>query len=57
MRVVLELGLNADVKRGIDYYVENVVNARAEVDERNQYCCSRISSASTLASSRALPMN
>lgn len=35
--VVLEVGLNADIKRGIDYYTENMVLALSEVDSRNRY--------------------
>jgi len=35
--VVLELALIADAKRGIDYYIDNVVGALAELDSRNRY--------------------
>lgn len=35
--IVLELSLIAEAKRGIDYYIENVVNALAEVDSVNRY--------------------
>ncbi|MEK7384057.1 MAG: glycosyltransferase family 1 protein [Elusimicrobiota bacterium] len=35
--VVLECGLNADFKRGIDYYVDNMVDGLVEVDQRNRY--------------------
>jgi glycosyltransferase involved in cell wall biosynthesis len=37
VNVVLEAGLNADAKRGIDYYIENVVFALAEADRENRY--------------------
>lgn len=37
LNIVLELGLNADAKRGIDYYIENVVNALADLDGTNRY--------------------
>lgn|GEM_PF-1379467 len=35
--VVLEVGLNADAKRGIDYYTENMIRGLAEADARNRY--------------------
>ncbi len=35
--VALEVGLNADVKRGIDYYTENMIRGIAEVDNSNRY--------------------
>lgn len=37
LSIVLETGLNADFKRGIDYYVDNVVDGLAEVDRANEY--------------------
>lgn len=37
LEIVLELGLNADAKRGIDYYIENVVNHLAANDSFNRY--------------------
>jgi len=37
LSIVMDLGFNADFKRGIDYYVDNVVGGLAEVDDRNQY--------------------
>ena len=35
--IVLEVGLNADAMRGIDYYIANVVNALAGIDRVNRY--------------------
>lgn len=35
--VVLDIGLNAEFRRGIDYYVDNVVDGLAEADPRNRY--------------------
>lgn len=35
--VLLEVGLNVDVKRGIDYYTENMIRGLAEADSRNRY--------------------
>lgn len=37
LSVAIEVGLNADFKRGIDYYVDNVVEGLSEVDRRNRY--------------------
>jgi glycosyltransferase involved in cell wall biosynthesis len=35
--VVLECGFNADFKRGIDYYVDNMIDGLAEADRKNRY--------------------
>lgn len=37
MEILLELGLNADVPRGIDYYIDGVVHGLAAVDRKNRY--------------------
>lgn len=37
LEIVLEIGLNVAAKRGIDYYMANVVEALAEIDSRNRY--------------------
>jgi glycosyltransferase involved in cell wall biosynthesis len=37
LSIVLETGLNADFKRGIDYYVENMVDGLTQADRRNRY--------------------
>lgn len=37
MEIVLGVGLNAAVKRGIDYYMANLVDWLAEIDARNRY--------------------
>lgn len=35
--VVLECGFNAEFKRGIDYYVDNMIEGLVEADPRNRY--------------------
>jgi len=35
--ILIEVGMNADGKRGIDYYTANVVNALAACDSKNRY--------------------
>lgn len=35
--IVLEIGLNVSGKRGIDYYYAHVIDALADVDQRNRY--------------------
>ncbi len=37
LSIALEIGLNADFKRGIDYYVDNMIDGLAEADRRNRY--------------------
>ena len=36
LSICLEVGLNADAMRGIDYYIANVVAALAERDDTNR---------------------
>lgn len=37
LEILLEIGLNVAGKRGIDYYVANVIEALSEMDSRNRY--------------------
>src|SRR5688572_8409993 len=37
LHIVLELALIAEAKRGIDYYIDYLVDALAKVDSKNRY--------------------